>query len=71
MTTIVNTPPGGGSNDSGLGVILVVVIMAIAGAVLFFVYGLPAIRNSNQPSNTTVITVPLPVPTGTTSVGGN
>ena len=43
MTTIVNTPP---SNDtgSGMGMLIGLVVVIVLGF-LFFVYGLPAIRN--------------------------
>ncbi len=45
MATIVNTPSGGGTTDSGSGMgfflgMLVLLLIVI----LFFVYGLPAIR---------------------------
>ena len=62
MTTIINTPPSGSNSDSGLGLILGVLI-AIALVALFFVYGLPAIRKSQTPNNTTNI-ITIPVPTG-------
>lgn len=57
MTTIVNTPPRGDSSDSGLGLILGVII-AIGLVVLFIVYGLPAIRQSQTPASTNIITIP-------------
>lgn len=66
MTTIVNTPPSVESSDSGLGLILGIMI-AIALIAIFFVYGLPALRQ-NQPNN--VITVPIPGPTGATGATG-
>ncbi len=70
MTTVINTPSSGQSSDSGLGLI-VGVIIALALVALFFFYGLPAIRNnSNNPGNTNVITVPLPGPTGATGATG-
>lgn len=70
MTTIINTPPSGESSDSGLGLILGIII-AIGLVALFLIYGLPALRQSNnQPSNTNVITVPVPGATGATGSTG-
>ena len=71
MTTIVNTPPSGDSSDSGLGLILGVII-AIALIALFFVYGFPVLRQSNnQPNGTNIITIPVPGPTGATGATGS
>ncbi len=51
MATIINTPPSGNtSSDSGLGLVLGIIV-AIVLIVLFFAYALPAIRNS-QTNNT-------------------
>lgn len=69
MTTIINTPPSGNSSDSGLGLILGVLI-AIGLVALFFVYGIPAIRKSQTPNNTTNI-INIPVPTGATETPEN
>ncbi len=70
MTTIVNTPPSGESSDSGLGLILGVVV-AIALIALFFVFGLPVLRqNSNQSGNTNTIVVPIRGPAGATGPAG-
>lgn len=44
MTTVVNNPPG--NNDSGgMGMIIGLVIVVALGF-LFYVYGLPALRNA-------------------------
>lgn len=63
MATIVNTPAGT-SNDSSAGIIIGVII-ALVLIVLFFVYGLPylrdGVRESSSPS--TNINVDLPLPT--------
>ncbi len=62
MAIIVNNPSGT-SEDSGLGVIVGVVVGLLL-IVLFFVYGLPALQNRQaaaQPD--TNITVQLPNPT--------
>lgn len=70
MTTIINTPPSGENSDSGFGLVLGIII-AIVLVGLFFVYGFPAIRQSNnQPNNTDIITVPVPGATGATGATG-
>lgn len=70
MTTIVNTPSSGESSDSGLGLILGAV-MAIALITLFFIYGLPALRqNNNQSGSTNTIVVPIVGPAGATGATG-
>ena len=61
MTTIINTP-GSNNNgdDSGLGIIAGILIAIIA-IVLFFIYGLPAIRGNEAPKDDDVnINVTLP-----------
>lgn len=64
MTTVINTPSNGESTGGGfvLGVVLVIVI--ILG--LFLVYGLPAIRNSNNNAQPKNIDVNVKLPTTTT-----
>ena len=60
MTTVINTPPAGDNGDSGAGIILGVIV-AIVIIVLFFVYGLPAIRGANNTEpRTTNINVQIP-----------
>jgi hypothetical protein len=70
MTTVINTPPGN-TEDSGsnLVAVLILVVVIIAVAVLFFVYGLPMIQNSQNPNGgTTNINVTTPtVPTTPTT----
>lgn len=44
MTTIVNTPPASKESGGSIGIIIGLVILAVA-VYLFFVYGLPAIQN--------------------------
>ncbi len=73
MVTVVNTPPGSGESDSGVGLI-VGIILAIVVIALFFIYGLPALRNSAQPvpqdNNRDInIDVDLPNVPGDTSGG--
>ena len=43
MTTIINTPQPANDQSSGMGVIVGFVVLIVLG-LLFFVYGLPAIR---------------------------
>lgn len=43
MTTIVNTPPATNDSSSVIGMIFGLIILAVLGY-LFFVYGIPAIR---------------------------
>lgn len=62
MTTIINTPPAGESSDSGLGVLLGV-ILAIVLIALFFIYALPAIRdNKNTAPQSSNINVDVKLP---------
>lgn len=61
MATIVNTPSGS-HEDSGMGLI-VGVIVAILVVLLFFVYGLPALRGTpaaNDNGTSASINVDLP-----------
>ena len=43
MTTIVNTPAPAEKSDGGMGMIVGLIVLAVI-VFLFFVYGLPAIR---------------------------
>lgn len=47
MATIVNNP-GNGDSGSGMGMIVAVIVL-LAVVLLFFVYGLPAIRQAGSP----------------------
>ncbi len=56
MATVINNPPSSVQNtDSSVGVIIGVIVLAIL-AIMFFVYGLPALRGagSGQETNITV-----------------
>lgn len=69
MTTIINTPPSVDSADSGLGLVLGIIV-AIMILVLFFIYGLPYIRDNSTPKNDSInVNVQLPstnqTPSGT------
>lgn len=48
MATIINNP-GNGEDSSGAGGLLLGFILLIIVLALFFLYGLPMIRNSNTP----------------------
>ena len=72
MATIINTPTNRDSADSSLGMILGVII-AIALVVLFFVYGLPALRqgSGNQPGGANInVTLPSGGGSGSGSTSG-
>jgi hypothetical protein len=62
MTTVVNTP-GTTDNGSGWGFFLGIIVLIVA-IILFFIYGLPAIRNNNrgEAPRTTNINVEVPNP---------
>lgn len=79
MVTVVNSPGPGETESSGVGLVIGV-LLAIVVIVLFFIYGLPALRTSqtqNQtPQNTSPggsniqINVPNPLaPTGSSTSG--
>ena len=69
MTTIINNP-GGGDNGAGSGVGMIIgVIIALALVALFFVYGLPALRNQGNSNGSIDVNVKLPADNG--SGGGN
>lgn len=65
MTTIINTPPTKESSDSGLGVILGIIVALIIVA-LFFFYGLPAIRGSSAAPEADSVNVNVQLPPATT-----
>lgn len=47
MTTIINTP---GTNDNGSSGLIAGIIIAVVIIALFFLYGLPAIRQNSAPA---------------------
>lgn len=57
MTTVVNTPSGS-SSDSGSTGMIVGLILLLAFAFLFVVYGLPLLRNAAAGSASPRVTVP-------------
>lgn len=60
MTTVINNPGDGSGEGAGAGVVLGVLI-AIIIIVLFFVYGLPALRNQvPKDDNSIDVNVTLP-----------
>ena len=56
MTTIVNNPPPPKESDSGLGIIIGVIIIAVA-SYTFVVFGIPALRRNIQ-TQAPEITIP-------------
>lgn len=66
MTTIVNTPPVGESVDSGLSLILGIIVALIL-VVLFFVYGLPAIQTNSAVPKANDVNVNVQLPPVTTA----
>ncbi len=74
MATIINNPDSGGNNGdggSGMGMVIGIIVLVIILA-LFFVYGLPALRNGGSDSGTDV-NVPdsIDVNVDTPTSGGN
>ncbi len=61
MTTIINGTGDNSGEGMGLGLIIGLLIVIVA-VVLFFVYGLPAIRANKSEPNTTNINVQVPNP---------
>jgi hypothetical protein len=63
MPTIINNPPSTGGTESSALVLILSIAVAAGLIVLFFVYGLPAIRGTaDAPKNDTVnvnVTSPL------------
>lgn len=49
MSTVINNP-GNGEDSGGIGGMLVGLIVLVIVLVLFFLYGLPMIRNSSSPA---------------------
>ncbi len=44
MTTVINTPQPNNDSNSGMGMIIGLVVLVVFG-LLFFIYGIPALRN--------------------------
>jgi hypothetical protein len=62
MTTVINNPGNGDGSGSSIGLLLgIIVILAAAG--LFFVYGLPALQNATAPKSG-AIDINVTLPTG-------
>lgn len=57
MTTVINNP--GESNGSGSGLVIGIII-AIVLVILFFRYGLPAMRGNNTRDTNINVTLPTP-----------
>ena len=69
MTTVINTPSNGDGSDGAIGMIVGIILVVVV-VILFFVYGLPAIRNSDSTPKTDNIDIKVNLPstteTGTT-----
>lgn len=66
MNTVINNP---GNNDSSSGTGLVVgIIIAIVLVILFFRYGLPAMRGGDDTGGTNInVTIPNPIESDTST----
>ncbi len=53
MATIINNPDSGSGNGGGMGMLIGGIVLVIIIAI-FFVYGLPAIRNANKGTSVNV-----------------
>lgn len=49
MTTIVNTPPAPKESGGGVGIIIGIIVLLIVGY-LFFMYGIPVLRQAQMGS---------------------
>jgi len=63
METVINNPGGGSGESSGMGMI-VGVILAIVIIVLFFMYGLPAIRSNQAADDNGSVDINVELPSG-------
>ncbi len=66
MTTVINTPGQGNSNDSGAGLVIGIIIALVLIA-LFFIYGLPALREQPEADTKPSTTINVELPTGGTT----
>ena len=64
MTTVINTPSNGETTGGGFVIGIVFVVVTLFG--LFFVYGMPAMRNRNTNAQPKSIDVNVKLPTPTT-----
>ena len=64
MTTVINTPSNGETTGGGFVIGIVFVVVILLG--LFFVYGMPAMRNNNNNAQPKSIDVNVKLPTPTT-----
>lgn len=63
MPTVINNPgQGDGGSGMGSGLVIGIAIVILIGLVVFFVYGMPALRGGQQnPSDNINIQVPNPL----------
>ena len=69
MATIINNQDTSGDN-SGLNLVVAVVVLIIL-AIVFFAYGLPALRNASAPKDGATINVPEKVDVNINNPAGN
>ena len=67
MATIINNPDSGSGNGGGMGMIIGAIILVIV-LIIFFVYGLPAIRGTNNKGTT--VNVPDKIDVNVSGGGG-
>ncbi len=61
MPTVINNPGSTEDSGSNLVVAVILIVVILGGAALFFIYGLPMIRNNfNQNPGSTNINVTIP-----------
>ncbi|OGI68017.1 hypothetical protein A2738_00380 [Candidatus Nomurabacteria bacterium RIFCSPHIGHO2_01_FULL_42_15] len=67
MATVINNPSG--ENSSGWGMVIGIILVVLV-VLLFFVYGLPALRNNSAaPAQQDDINVDINLPTGGSDTG--
>ena len=72
MATIINNPDSGTSGDSsgGMGFLIGTIVLILV-LILFFVYGLPAIRGTNSSTKKVDVNVTTPSSTSSGSATGS
>ncbi len=69
MATIINNPPSSSPTESADSAVAIVIslLVLLTIVILFFVYGLPAIRNSNTTPSGSTTNLNVTLPTGSNS----
>ena len=57
MATVINNPDSGGDNSGGMGMVIGAIVLVLI-LILFFVYGLPALRGGSDAGSGTQVNVP-------------